>query len=109
MDKIGDLELNAKSLDQLVKSITNFTTPAGVHASSAEDATNKQPRLLIKFIKFMEASLQSLSKQYSEYKKAGVFEARYLNLEHKIEAIETQLVGLQEKLDALYFAGINGA
>jgi hypothetical protein len=94
---------------QLVKSITNFTTPAGVHASSAEDATDKQHRLLIEFIKLKEASLQSLSTQYSEYKKDGVYEARYSKLKHKMEAIETQLVGLQDKLDALYFAGINGA
>jgi hypothetical protein len=109
MDKIGDLKANAKGLDELVKLITHFTTPAGMCASNAADTTKKKRRLLIAFIKLKEASLQSLSTQYSEYKRAGVFEARYSNLKHKIEAIETQLVGLQEKLDALYFAGINGA
>jgi hypothetical protein len=32
MDNIGNLESNVKSLDELVKLITNFTTPAGVRA-----------------------------------------------------------------------------
>jgi hypothetical protein len=59
---------------------------------------------LKEYIKLKEASLHSLTTQYSNYKKAGVFEARYSNLEHKIEAIETQLGGLQDKLDALYLA-----